>query len=88
MNEQPSQALNNSMSLVNIVYDDELVILINKLSASIKDYYKLAKKNTDDLSLISKTISENTFYAKSIATDMQINNSIKQISNLITKLEN
>ena len=32
------------INLVNIVYDDEFVHIINKLSSSIKSYYKMTKK--------------------------------------------
>ena len=32
---------NTVINLVNIIYDDEFVSLINNLSSSLKDYFKL-----------------------------------------------
>ena len=37
------------INLVNIVYDDEFVHIINKLSSSIKTYFKMAKKTISEI---------------------------------------
>ena len=60
---------NTVINLVNIIYDNEFVSLINELSASLKDCFKLLNKLLENIKEISTTLSNQTLYSKCLLKD-------------------
>ena len=60
---------NTVINLVNIIYDNEFVSLINELSSSLKDCFKLLNKLLENIKEISTTLSNQTLYSKCLLKD-------------------
>ena len=60
---------NTVINLVNIIYDNEFVSLINELSSSLKDCFKLLNKLLENIKEISATLSNQTLYSKCLLKD-------------------
>ena len=60
---------NTVINLVNIIYDDEFVSLINNLSSSLKDYFKLLNKLINNIREITSTLGNQTLYSKCLLND-------------------
>ena len=60
---------NTVINLVNIIYDNEFVSLINELSSSLKDCFKLLNKLLYNIKEISTTLSNQTLYSKCLLKD-------------------
>jgi hypothetical protein len=60
---------NTVINLVNIIYDDEFVSLINNLSSSLKDYFKLLNKLLNNIREIISTLSNQTLYSKCLLNE-------------------
>ena len=69
---------NTVINLVNIIYDNEFVSLINELSSSLKDCYKLLNKLLNNVKEISSTLNNQTLYCKCLLKDfIMLNKKIK-----------
>ena len=60
---------NTVINLVNIIYDDEFVSLINNLSSSLKDYFKLLNTLLNNIREITSTLSNQTLYSKCLLNE-------------------
>ena len=60
---------NTVINLVNIIYDDEFVSLINNLSSSLKDYFKLLNKLLNNIREITSTLGNQTLYSKCLLNE-------------------
>ena len=65
---------NTVINLVNIIYDNEFVSMLNDLSSSVKDCFKLFIKLLNNIKDISSTISSQTLYSKCLIKDYIITN--------------
>lgn len=77
----------NIVNLVNVVYDDELVLLINSLSKSIKDYYKLTKKSLVEINSLSSTFSTQTLFTKCLTNEIVMSKSMNKLSQLADNID-
>ena len=69
---------NTVINLVNIIYDNEFVSLINELSSSLKDCFKLLNKLLNNIKEISSTLNNQTLYCKCLLKDfIMLNKKIK-----------
>ena len=75
------------INLVNIVYDDEFVHIINKLSSSIKSYYKMTKNIISDINENLSNLINDSLYIKCIFNEISINNAIPNIETIPMKIE-
>ena len=57
------------INLVNYIYDDEFVSLINNLSSSLKDYFKLLSRFMNNLREITSTLGNQTLYSKCLLNE-------------------
>ena len=66
---------NTVINLVNIIYDNEFVSLINELSASLKECFKLINKLLDNIKEISSSLGNQIIFSKCLINDyIAINN--------------
>ena len=69
---------NTVINLVNIIYDNEFVSLINELSSSLRDCFKLLNKLLNNVKEISTTLNNQTLYCKCLLKDfIMLNKKIK-----------
>ena len=82
---------NTVINLVNIIYDDEFVSLINNLSSSLKDYFKLLNKLLNNIKEIISTLSNQTLYSKCLLneciTSYQNNNNAEKLIQLSDRID-
>ena len=82
---------NTVINLVNIIYDDEFVSLINNLSSSLKDYFKLLNKLLGNIKEIIATLSNQTLYSKCLLneciTSYQNNNNAEKLIQLSDRID-
>ena len=64
------------INLVNVIYDDEFVQIINKLSNSIKSYFKITKKTISELNDNLTNLNNDVLFSKNIINDISSNNLI------------
>ena len=77
----------NIVNLINVVYDDDLVLLINSLSKSIKDYYKLTKKSLVEVNSLSSTFSTQTLFTKCLTNEIVMSKSMNKLSQLADNID-
>ncbi len=75
------------INLVNIVYDDEFVHIINKLSSSIKTYFKMAKKTISEINDNLSNLINDSLFIKCIINEISTNNTIPNIESIPMKIE-
>ena len=78
------------IDLVNVVYDEEFVSLINSLSKVIKNYYTLTLNIIRDLYNNSLVIDNNSIYSKCLINEINYNTKekIKQLEEKIETISN
>ena len=79
-----------TIDLVNVVYDEEFVSLINSLSKVIKNYYTLTLNIIRDLYNNSLVIDNNSIYSKCLINEINYNTKekIKQLEEKIETISN
>ena len=79
-----------TIDLVNVVYDEEFVSLINSLSKVIKNYYTLTLNIIRDLYNNSLVIDNNSIYSKCLINEINYNTKekIKQLEEKIVTISN
>ena len=60
---------NTVINLVNIIYDNEFVSLINNLSSSLKDCFKLINNSLKNIKDISSSLGNQIVYSKCLIND-------------------
>ena len=82
---------NTVINLVNIIYDDEFVSLINNLSSSLKDYFKLLKNLMNNIKEIISTLNNQTLYSKCLLNECitlyENNNNIDKLIQLSDRID-
>ena len=79
-----------TIDLVNVVYDEEFVSLINSLSKTIKNYYTLTLNIIRDLYNNSLVIDNNSIYSKCLINEINYNTKekLKQLEEKIETISN
>ena len=79
-----------SIDLLNVVYDEEFVSLINSLSSYIKNFYSISLNIIKDLYNNSLMIDNNSIYSKCLINEIKYNTKekIKQLSEKIDSICN
>ena len=75
------------INLVNVIYDDEFVQIINKLSNSIKSYFKITKKTIGEMNESLLNINNDSLFTKCVINDISMNDSISKIESLLERIE-
>ena len=75
------------INLVNVIYDDEFVQIINKLSNSIKSYFKITKKTISELNDNLTNLNNDLLFSKNIINDISSNNLISKNESLPERIE-
>ena len=81
---------NKVINLVNYIYDDEFVSLINNLSSSLKDYFKLLSKLMNNIREITSTLGNQTLYSKCLLNEclsLYKNNNTDKIVQLSDRID-
>ena len=65
---------NKVINLVNIIYDNEFVAIINDLSSSLKNCFKLLNKLINNIKEISAALGNQIIYSKCLLNDYIIQN--------------
>jgi len=80
----------NTIDLVNVVYDEEFVSLINSISTTIKNYYNLTLNIIRDLYNNSISIDNNLIYSKCLINEINYNTKekIKQLEEKVDSINN
>lgn len=77
----------NIVNLVNVVYDDEIVLLINSLSKSIKEYYKSTKKAVSELNSIASSFSNQTLFTKCLINEISLTKTMNKLPELAENVD-
>ena len=77
----------NIVNLVNVVYDDEIVLLINSLSKSIKEYYKSTKKAVAELNSIASSFSNQTLFTKCLINEISLTKTMSKLPQLAENVD-
>ena len=81
---------NKVINLVNNIYDDEFVSLINHLSSSLKDYFKLLSKLMNNIREIASTLGNQTLFSKCLLNEcipLYKNNNTDKITQLSDRID-
>ena len=90
-NKKPKQKHpKKEIDLLNVVYDEEFVSLINSLSTYIKNFYTVSLKIVKDLSNNSLIIDNNSIYSKCLINEINYNmkEKLKQLNERIESICN
>ena len=81
---------NTVINLVNIIYDNEFVSLINNLSSSLKDCFKLLNELLYNIKEISVTLGNQILHSKCLLNDLNKNKNEKllQINDRLDFIDN
>ena len=81
---------NKSIDLLNVVYDEEFVSLLNSLSSYIKNFYSITFNILKDLYNNSLIIDNNSIYSKCLINEINYNTKekIKQLNERIDSICN
>ena len=78
------------LNLVKLIYDDDIVSLINSFSKRIKDFYKSTKQSLQDINTLQTYLTNRNLLMKSTLNDITINNdsssSIQPIQSQLDKI--
>ena len=75
------------INLFNIIYDDDFVSLINGLSSTIKDYYKLTKLNINETTSFHNFLEKENLILKNTINEMNKTNSLNKTNDLLSSIE-
>ncbi len=75
------------INLFNIIYDDDFVSLINGLSSTIKDYYKLTKLNINETTSYHNLLQNEDIILKNTINEMKKSNSLNKANDLFSSIE-
>ena len=89
-NKSKKSSQKKTIDLLNVVYDEEFVSLINSLSSYIKNFYSISLDIIKDLYNNSLMIDNNSIYSKCLINEIKYNTKekIKQLSERIDSICN
>jgi len=87
INKKDSSDNKKDINMINFIYDDEFVGLINQLSTAIKDFFKHSRSFFSTMKNSSDSIIDQILYSKSNISDslLQINNLTSNTNTNISK---
>ena len=62
------------LNLVKLIYDDDIVSIINSFSKRIKDFYKTTKQSLQDINTLQTYLTNRNLLMKSTLNDITLNN--------------
>ena len=72
-NIENSNIINSKkLNVMNYIYDEQFITLINAVSSSIRDYFKNNKIYMNNLKLCTDIINEQTLFSKSAVNDILV----------------
>jgi hypothetical protein len=87
MSEGNMKIEQKEINLFNIIYDDDFVSLINGLSSTIKDYYKLTKLNINETTSYHNLLQNEDIILKNTINEMKKSNSLNKANDLFSSIE-
>ena len=77
----------NNYVLGTWVIEDCVCWMINKVSSSIKSYFKITKKTIGEMNESLLNINNDSLFNKCVINDISMNDSISKIESLLERIE-